>query len=77
MELQVWGLRVQIPGRAQDGGRMDSEEKSRLKSRMGKIWVLGDELEIWDTWVLESEPEATFGGNVGRGHGGKNGVQAA
>lgn len=56
---------------------MESEEKSRLKSRMGKIWVLGDQLEIWDTWVLESEPEATFGGNVGRGHGAKNGVQAA
>lgn len=51
---------VGVPG-------LGAQEKSRLKSRMGGIWVLGDQLEIWDTWVLESEPEATFGGNLGRG----------
>lgn len=67
-----------VPGLgAQDGGRMEFEEKGQLKSRMGGIWVLGDQLEIWDTWVLESEREATFGGTSVGGHGAKNGVKAA
>lgn len=46
-----------------------SLRKSQLKFRMGGIRVLGYQLEIWDTWVLEPEPEATFGGTSVGGHG--------